>query len=208
MNDTVRDAIRNGLGARKRSMRWLSQQLGHNPSYIQQFLERGSPTELDLRDILESARLLDMPIQQFGVSDVAVRPNGTAPQRGGMAEDAVEFAPQFGSILAPQENVSFYRMTSNALENHPLRIVEGDVLAFDMSKAAVESLKSEQVVILRCYHPDTEKLAGSTMVREYIRPGLITTNRMRNNEVFAIDDPSLPFEAVIRGVLRSVVRNP
>lgn len=208
MNDAVRDSIRAGLAENKRSKRWLSLQLGQNHAYIQQFLERGTPDELDLQDVVAIARLLNMPLRRFGVDEVDLKPNGvasTAPV--GLAEDAAEYHPPAGSILLTGDNISYYRMTSDALETHPLRIVAGDIIAFDLSAAAVEQVKSEAVVLLRCYDPDPNVLAAKTIVREFIRPSLVTTNRARANEAFSLDDPALPFEPNIVGVLRNVVRS-
>jgi hypothetical protein len=206
MSDLVRETIRQGLAGKGRSMRWLSLKLGQNPAYIHQFLERGTPRDLDLQDVIECARLLNVPLQNFGITDVDLRAKDNQP-RSAFEEDAVEFDLPNGSILTTSENISYVRMTSDALTSHPLRIEHGDVLAFDLSKAAVENIKSEAVVLLRCYPHDPNIAVGVTLVREFIRPSLITTNRPANNLVFSIDDPALPFETHIRGVLRNVVRN-
>lgn len=205
----VRQAIRSKLNETGKSMEWLSLKLGKNPSYIQQFLERGSPRDLSLELKIKTTELLDMPLANLGVTDLQVqRLNGITAPPTGMAEDAVPYALPPGSILSPSETISYYQMKSNVLENHPLRIVVGDIIAFDMSPAALEQLKSEQVVIAQCYHPDPQVLLARTIVREFVRPGILMTNRTTNNEAFAIDDASLPFEAAIKGVLRTVVRHP
>lgn len=207
MSDT-RQAIRDSLQKSGRSMEWLSLQLGKNPAYIQQYLERGSPRDLRLEQKILTAELLGMPLSELGVSDLQIKKNSqVAPSSGGFREDAIEYDPPHGSLLTKAENISYYRMASDVLSRHPLRIMTGDVIAFDMSSSAIENLKSEQVVIVRCFNIDPSILTAETMVREYVRPGLLMTNRERDNEIFALDDPGLPFEPHIRGVLRTVVRN-
>lgn len=201
----VRQNIRAYLALRNRSMEWLSRELKKNPSYIQQFIERGSPKHLAHELKLSTAELLGMPLRELGITD---HRNRSQPLLGssGYAEDAEPYIPQAGSILATSDTVAYYRITSNALESHPLRIVPGDVLAFDISPATIDALKSEQIVIVQCYDPDPQVMTARMIVRAFMRPGLITTNRERNNEAFSLDDPTLPFEPHIKGVMRGVVR--
>lgn len=204
----VRENLLKQLDLRGHSMEWLSRRIKRNPAYIQQFIERGVPKELHFKDILVISEVLDMPLEKFGITNLQ-RKNGTeqtslAPS--GFSEDAEPYSPPAGSILTLSDTIAYYRMTSNALEAHPLRIVPGDVLAFDISPAAIEALKSEQVVIVQCYDPDPQVMKARTIVRAFMRPALVTTNRERMNEAFSLDDPTLPFEPHIKGVMRSVVR--
>ncbi len=204
----VREKIRARLAEKKRSMEWLSSQLGKNPTYIQQFLERRSPRDLRLELKIKTSELLDMPLTELGVSDYRVQKNGPATRTAGkFGEDAEPYVPPRSSILTISETIGYFRMMSNALETHPLGIQPGDVLAFDLSTAAIDNLRNEQIVILQCYHPDPQVLAAKTLVREFVRPSLLLTNRAQDNEAFSLDDASLPFEPHIKGVLRNVVRN-
>lgn len=187
-------------------MSWLSQRLGKNHAYIQQYVDRGSPRELDLEMKIKIAEALAMPLHELGVTeyDIRQRSNSSDP-KGVLEEDATAYVPPPGSILTAHPTIGYMKMTSNVLESHPLRIVAGDVLAFNMSPAAVESVRSEQIVLLQLYDK-SDMLKARTAIREYIRPGLCVTNRTTDNEIFALGDPGLPFEPVIKGVFQNLVR--
>lgn len=203
-----REAIMDGLKRKGRSMSWLSQQFGKNRAYIQQFIERGTPHELDLQQNLQVSELLDIPLKALGVPDVDIRRlglNGPKGHTGGFNDDAAHYEPPPGSILSRDPVIDYWVMKSDCLINHPLRIQQGDILVFDLSAAAIEAVKSEQIVLVQCYDKN-DFIRAQTLIREFIRPNLITTNRDTNNEIFNLDDNSLPFEPHVRGVFRNLVR--
>jgi phage repressor protein C with HTH and peptisase S24 domain len=89
--DDVRQTLEALIAARGLSFAGVSQLLGKNPSYVQQFLRRGSPKRLDERD----RKLL---AQFFGVSERQLgAPGDTIPEapRGPMA--ARQGRPRSGS---------------------------------------------------------------------------------------------------------------
>lgn len=198
----ARETIIRRLKEKNRSMKWLSTQLGRNPAYIQQFVERGSPKDLSLEMKVRISELLDITLQELGEEGYDIRPR---PKIEGLDEDARPYEPPPSSLLTRHPAIGYYQMTSDVLSRHPLRIQSGDILAFDLSPEAVENVRTEQIVIAQLYDKE-ELLKARTVVREYVRPGLLVTNRETDNEVITIGDPGAPFEAHIKGVFKTLIR--
>ena len=79
MEQDVRQTLERLIAARGVSLAGVSQLLGKNPAYIQQFIKRGTPKRLDERD----RRIL---AQFFGVSETQLgAPDDQAPARPGRA---------------------------------------------------------------------------------------------------------------------------
>lgn len=181
-------------------MRWLSEQLGQNETYIHQFIRRGSPRDLPFEMKLEVANLLDMDLEELGVADYEVRPKAGAPK-----SDAEPFEPSPSNLLVRHPKVIYLRMKSNVLENHPLRIREGDILAFDVSDDPWEKLRTESIVWADVHDKKSRAPEPRLLVREFVRPGLLITNRKQDNEIIAVSDDSI-YTMKIRGIFRSLIR--
>lgn len=198
----ARESITRRLKETNRSMKWLSAKLGRNPAYIQQFVERGSPRDLSLEMKVKIAEILDMTLQDLGAEGYDVRPR---PAFDDLHGDATPYDPPASSLLARHPGVGYYRITSDVLARHPLRIQPGDIVAFDLSPEAVDNLRTEQIVLAEiCGQENPEK--SRIVVREYVRPGLLVTNRESENEVLTLGDPSAPYEVRIRGVFKTMIR--
>lgn len=76
--DDVRQTLEALIEARGVSFAGVSQLLGKNPAYVQQFLRRGTPKRLDERDRRLLAQFFGVSEQQLGAPDDA----GVAPRRG------------------------------------------------------------------------------------------------------------------------------
>lgn len=76
--DDVRRTLEALIAARELSFAGVSQLLGKNPAYVQQFLRRGSPKKLDERDRRLLAQFFGVSEQQLGAPDDAM----PAPRRG------------------------------------------------------------------------------------------------------------------------------
>ena len=196
----ARETISRRLDELDRSMKWLSEELGRNPAYIQQFIERHSPKDLRLEMKLRIAELLDLELAELGVADYDVR-----QRPSGLNEDAEPYTPPPASLLTRQPSIGYFRVSSDALARHPLRIQKGDILAFDMSPDAVADVRTEQIVVAQLYDKK-ELLEARTVVREYVRPGLLITNRDSDNEIITLGDENAPYEAHIKGVFKSLIR--
>lgn len=201
----ARTAIINGLKKQNKSMAWLSRQLGKNRAYIQQHIERGSPHELDLNQKVLVSELLHLPLSSLGVSNLEVKRSRPSGAVGGLNEDAEIYEIPVGSILSPDPMLGYFVMRSDSLATHPLKIMRGDIVIFNLSPEAIETVKTEQIVLVQCYDK-SEFLNARTLIREFVRPNLVMTNKPTANELFSLDDPTLPFEAHIRGVFKNFLR--
>ncbi len=81
MEQDVRQTLERLIAARGVSLAGVSQLLGKNPAYIQQFLKRGTPKRLDERDRRLLAQFFGVSEQQLGAPDEALPPVRTG--RGG-----------------------------------------------------------------------------------------------------------------------------
>lgn len=81
--DDVRQTLEALIEARGLSFAGVSQLLGKNPAYVQQFLRRGSPKRLDERDRRLLAQFFGVSEQQLGAPDDAMPATrgGTIPTR-------------------------------------------------------------------------------------------------------------------------------
>lgn len=186
-------------------MSWLSKQLGRNHAYIQQYISTHKPQDLDYRDKLKVAALLDIPLTDLGI-DV---PADYAPSKAfgltGLAEEAESYAPPRGSFLAAAPHIAYFTARSNALDRHRLMIRTGDVVVANIGESFMSQLRSEDAVIVQLYNKQ-DTLRAITVIREYIAPGLLITNSSTVNSIWRMDDNALPFEPVIKGRIESTVR--
>jgi len=123
----------------------------------------------------------------------------TSPTLQDFREEARPFVAKGDPILLralEQRALALMEITSDALEN--LGIHAGDVKTFDLSQSAVDNVKTGDVVVAQlCDRRDL--LKGTTVIRQFIWPGLLTTNRSSTNIAFTMDNPN--FEAAIKGVM-------
>lgn len=94
--DDVRRTLEALIAARGLSFAGVSQLLGKNPAYVQQFLRRGSPKKLDERDRRLLAQFFGVSEQQLGAPDDAAPP---PPRRipGPQPQTSQRQAPQRSS---------------------------------------------------------------------------------------------------------------
>lgn len=77
--DDVRRTLEALIEARGLSFAGVSQLLGKNPAYVQQFIRRGSPKRLDERDRRLLAQFFGVAEQQLGASDDTVPVSDSGP---------------------------------------------------------------------------------------------------------------------------------
>jgi hypothetical protein len=199
----VRETISRKLQEHGRSMSWLSRELGRNHAYVQQFLMRHSPQDLEFNDKLKISKLLNVPMQDLGVElDEQLQSSDRAT---GLADEAETYDPPHGSILSRAPHIAYFRSRSSALDRHPLQIRNGDIVAVDIGTGALERIKSGDAVVVQLYLKP-ECMAALTVLRQFIEPGLLITNSSETNAIWRIDDETLPFEPVIKGRIESVIR--
>jgi hypothetical protein len=210
--DAVRKAIRDGIRAKGESDRSLSLKIGKGEGYIHDFLTgRAKTMPLDIK--VAVAKELGMPASKLAAN--AHEAQVLSPYDGinlhAFQEDAEAYSPGPASILthlARQPNTMLVRVKTNVLECHPMRIRPGHVLAFDISQAAVDGIDQvdpeKAIVVCQLYDRADMTKAETILLRQYIRPGLLITNRKTGNEAYSLRDAALPFEPRIKGVFRSL----
>ena len=123
----------------------------------------------------------------------------TSPTLGDFNEEARPYAATGEPVLLRAlDRLSLVPMeiTSDALES--LGLTPGTVRMFDLSAHAVAAVKTGDVVIVQLYDAQ-ELLKATTVIRQFIAPGLLTTNRRGTNQAFTLENSA--FEAVIKGVM-------
>ena len=96
-----------------------------------------------------------------------------------------------------RDNKFLYVTNSRALEG--LGYGPNDPILFDQSKEACEDLRSGDIVIVQLMDRDGA-MGARTIVRQFIAPDLLTTNRPGRNMSFHMEEES--FTAQVRGVHR------
>jgi hypothetical protein len=200
----VRKIIRDAMRTRGVSDRALSLKIGKGEGYIHDFLQgRAKNLPLDMKVAI--AGVLDMPASKLAANaheqQVLSRYDGISLQV--FQEDAEPYTPPPGSIIKPQPNIMLLRLKTNVLELHPRGFKIGQVLGFNISRAAIDSITTldpERAIVVCQIYDKADLLKAETVIRQYIRPGLLVTNRRTGNEAYSLDDPALPFEPRIKGV--------
>lgn len=202
--DEIRRSIEAAIKAKGLSESEVSRRLGKNRAYINQFLD-GTQQRLPLEIKVHLADILGMSPQQLGIAVAAVA-GGQQPNAGGFAEDAEAYIPPKGHYLAATQHRAIFRQKSRSLDQHPERILPGHLLVFDLNRVKQSEIPSGSVVVVSLY--DNHDLARShgTITRQFIAPNKLITNSSELNEIISLDDPALPWEAVIKGTLLSVIR--
>lgn len=123
----------------------------------------------------------------------------TTAVMAGLSEDAEAYIAEDKAISAAalaQRGLAHFRIKSNAVElaGYPA----GTVVLIDMTPAAVESVKTGDVVVAQAYDRD-ELTRATTIVRQFVAPSLLTTNRLGTNSAFSIEDEA--FDVAIKGVV-------
>lgn len=94
MEQDVRQTLERLIAARGVSLAGVSQLLGKNPAYIQQFIKRGTPRRLDERDRRILAQFFGVSEQTLGAPDEALVPGQGRAMRGPVRSGAPRSLPQ------------------------------------------------------------------------------------------------------------------
>jgi transcriptional regulator with XRE-family HTH domain len=123
-----------------------------------------------------------------------------APTVTEFREEATAYRPPEMEHLLAQLDMAgkvFMTITSDSVLN--LGIKPGDVRLFDASQTATDAVRTGDVVIAQLYHPEPNVLEAVSVVRQFIAPGLLVTNRPGPNMAFEMVNPN--FEAAIKMVM-------
>ncbi|WAC24944.1 S24 family peptidase [Blastomonas sp. SL216] len=94
MEQDVRQTLERLIAARGVSFAGVSQLLGKNSAYIQQFIKRGTPKRLDERDRRILAQFFGVSEQALGAPDAALAPGQGRAMRGPARSGALRSLPQ------------------------------------------------------------------------------------------------------------------
>lgn len=98
-------------------------------------------------------------------------------------------------IALQRLGLAFFRVTSDVVELAGIHA--GRVILIDMRPAAVAAVRTGDIVVAQVY-AKADLLTARTVVRQFVAPSLLTTNRRGNNMAIQMD--GLDYEAAIKGV--------
>ena len=117
----------------------------------------------------------------------------------GLQEDARPYQSDDKSISHPAlaaRGLAHFVITSDALQGAGLQ--PGTVILIDMTPGALQAMKTGDVIVAQAYDVGGG-LTATTIVRQFVAPGLLVTNRQRANVAMSLDDPD--YDIAIKGVM-------
>ena len=201
--DQIRDAIREKMQAAGVSKRALSLKIKKGATYIHDYLDEGSPRELPHEVKVMVAGILNMQLAELGISPLA---HDTKQMPAGFADDGESYQPPRNHYLAASPHIGYFRMRSHALDQHPDRIVPGNILAFDINRVHVPDIPPLAIVVVQLFDRVEGLKTHGTIIRQFVPPNKLVTNSSQANDMISLDDPALPYIAQIRGTMLAVVR--
>jgi len=174
--DKVRELIKDGMRKKGMSMKALSESLGRNHAYIQQFIERHSPAKLPPALAPKLAALLEIPLRELVDNDLLHIDNISRSGEGytGFSDDAESYIlppkSDFSDSLS-NANLSPFKIRTAVLD--AIGVKPGDVRLFSMSKKSIENLRTGDVVVCQAFNQDG---AAKTVIRQFIAPSKLMAN--------------------------------
>lgn len=174
----------------------------------------GTIQKLESRDMQLTHKWMARLAAALGVSKCALIEDAAPPHPAepvapsGMAEDAEAYAPGPGEHLpleAGGEPLGYVIVTSRALDQ--VGVLPGDILTIAMSPRAVAAVADGDLVVAQHYS-DTDLTHATTILRQYVEPGLLTTNsRADNARSLALATDSVAIKGVVRELRRAPRRD-
>ncbi len=193
------------LRARGLSLRELSRRLGRNESYLAQYLAgKKSPRKLAHDDKLALHAAIGIPLELLGLSPSTLGPTPVVGPPGG-ADDVEPCDPSdVGSDVALPRAGRPFRVTRDVVGRHPLGLQVGDVVIVASHAEGLQGLRSEQLVLVEM--PPREGMPRRLLLRQFIRPALVITNRDGANEAVSLDGGPAGDRPRVVGVVQSMLR--
>lgn len=180
----------------------VSVKIGKNRGYLYDYLRKRSPKRMPDETKVKLAKHLKAPPTKLGVVPWGGRFSATHGVVGGFADDAVPYqGPSFATFpshLAP------FTVKSRSLDQHPRRIVPGMVLVMNLTVVDPAEIELGKIVVAQLYDRDELTKCHGTVIRQFLPPDKLVTNSSETNEIIALDDPNLPYIAVIKGALEHI----
>lgn len=200
--DEIRRRISKRLEEQGRSQSWLSLQLKKNRAYIYQYLNSGLPADLKFEDKLKIADLLQMDKRELGIAET-VNVLEPALPAAGFSDDAAPYDASGQPFLVATPHFTYFEMKSRALDQMSSPILPGQILVFDINATDPTKIETGKIVVAQLYDKSDLTRSHGTVIRMFLAPNKLVTNSSQTNEIISLDDPSLPFEPVIKGVMVS-----
>lgn len=183
------------------SKRQLSLKLRKGQTYIHDYLVDETPRDLPYELKLLVAEILGMSLRELGIAAIADEPRS---RRQGMAEsDAEPWTPPPGHFLSSTPHIAYFKQSTRSLDQHARQIMPGQVLAFDLNRVDPADIRDGEIVVVQKYDKHELTRGLGTIIRQFVPPNKLITNSSEVNEILSIDDATLPFELVIKGVYLS-----
>jgi len=178
----------------------VSRKLGRQRSYLNDYFRKKSPRFMPIDVKLRLAKEIRVQPTALGVPAVVALEH----VEGGMMEDA---APYVGGLNepVPPPHIAQFQMRSRALDQHPRRIVPGQVLGMNLNEVDPSQIESGQIVVAQLLDRYEGTKSYGTVIRQFIAPNKLITNSSTVNEIIALDDPASHIVAVIKGTLAYVI---
>lgn len=205
-DDPVRRTIDEARQAKNLTWKELSLRMGRNPSYMQQYFKYGKPAQLDFRDALKLKSLLNLDLPQVGFPNIPdeIRQSPSATAQGLTEEVAALPSAPDNILVSSRDDLTLYEVKAPVLERYRRGINVGDLLLVDSSPKGLESVASDDAVVVELFDKESA-YARTTVLRQFIAPGLLITNGPGENSVINMDDLSLPFEPIIKGKVIRII---
>lgn len=196
------DAIRSLIEARLTELgladKVVSRKIGMNGGYLYDYFNKRSPKRMPDHVKVRLAQELRISPGQLGVTAVRVATSGFADDAEPYYAGGSSF-PKMGPGQAP------FIMRSTALSKHERGIRPGKVLVMNTNDVEPETIPVGKVVVASLYDRNELMKSHGTIIRQFLPPDKLVTNSSQDNEIIALDDPSLPYIAVIKGTLEYII---
>lgn len=183
----ARNRIRELREAKGWTQAYLGKLVGRSKYVIGRLEDGTTPLKIDMARKLAEAL------------DVTIPDLLTGPMVEDFQEEAAPYVSESESPLMraiKRRNLSPWTIMTDSLD--ALGLKPGDMRIFDHSQEAVDKVRTGDVVIVQLYDRE-DPLKATTVIRQFIAPGLIVTNRAGTNIAVTLDNPN--FEGVIKGVM-------
>jgi len=158
----------------------LAERIGMTQANLSR-LEKGDH-KLTVELMLKLSHALDVePVDLLPLAIVAGLANDVAC-------DEIE-APHHVAAVLRQRQMRSFKVCTNAVESRGIK--RGDSVVVDARPEAVDAIRDRDLVIAEVRDRGKPNGPSFLVLREFVAPALLTTNRPGQNHIFRLDDDSL-----------------
>ena len=201
-SDEMRAFIERRLQLLKLDQAEVSRKIGRQRSYLNDYFRKKAPLFMPLELKLKLAPLIQVQPAALGVPAVMALQH----VEGGLMEDAIPYLPGRDEPIPPP-HIAQFKMRSRALDQHPRKIMPGQVLGMNLNEVDPANIESGKIVVAQLLDRYEGTKSYGTVIRQFIAPNKLITNSSSINEIISLDDPASHVIAVIKGTLAYVVNS-